>query len=1248
MLTEVCIDDDDAAEWNNKDDNDDEDEEPEYDAARQALDRVSLKLTGKSLAQPLFQYLPDMLQSSQWRERQAALMALSSAAEGCADVLISEIPKILDLILPSLQDNHPRVQYACCNALGQMSTDFADNIQITAGSRILPGLISMLTNKSVPRVQAHAAAALVNFSEAASKEILEPYLDDLLNNLLGLLQSQKRYVQEQVLTTIAIIADAAEKTFVKYYDTLMPLLIEVLKTDMGQESRLLKAKCIECSTLIALAVGKEKFEPHCKELIQLFGVIQESSQSDDDPVIQYLEQGWGRICRIIGKDFLPYLPAVLPPVLSAAKATQDISLLEEEEAEEFNNNEEWDVINLSGKLIAVHTAALDEKVSALDLLRTYAIQLKGDFYPFVKEIVQDIGLSALDFYLHDGVRASAALTLAALLKCSVYATGNNSEESLGLWSQISNKFIDVLTNEPVPELLVAYYTAFVEAISVLGPNCLSPEQLQNLAIAINTNLTDIFEHIKDRDNEDDEYTEEVDDNDNDYSDEELLDEINKAISSIFKNTKANFLPAFQSLIPTIASFINDENINVKLCGLCVICDLLEHAGSEFAYKEMFTDVVAESLVSPEASIRQAAAYSVGVAAQYGGSNYADYCLACLRPLFEIAVIPEARSEDNITATENVVTAIAKICRSYGASVPNLDSIVQEWVTLLPIIQDEEAAPFSYSFLAELIQNQHVAVTSQIPKVVESVLQALAHAAIGGTTAEKVVTATKQLLGALPQEEAVALLQKNPAYIDVAQKWYIDMSSYSSTSSTILSSSRSQGKRQSLGTIESSVTRLLVSTKHLLESLTRWAKQEADDKYVSDAYVKLGNDFRAATRAFTNAGVDISDIGDVPHALRIILEAALSEAPSQENLDRFLPNIRNIIVTLLQTLKSKQLKAKTLSIDKLQRAKQSEESSRSSSRANSQSHSHSHSHTSSKQLSNPEAVNDKLSPSQTATVSRQSSSHNSPKKPYIPQAPPIAPFESEDPGSGPNLPRNSPSKKLGVELNDALAQLQKGNFLQRRASKRFSAYQYAKLTNFTPPGNLPKISSADYSSSTPNNSFDSKDYPPTPTKPPSAENNAELVPIFLQIHDRTKKVNIKLPVSFAALRLLFVEKFAYSPRGTSFPDIYIKDPQSNVSYELEEHLLESDVKSGCVLCLNEEDPQKSSIRELEDKISSLTSKFDSLNSNLLSEVKDAIKTIEIPTPVVSAPTPATTAPANTKEPVPEKKSTKSISQLKAFE
>ncbi|KAM9889822.1 hypothetical protein OXX79_011868, partial [Metschnikowia pulcherrima] len=69
----------------------------------------------------------------------------------------------------------------------------------------------------------------------------------------------------------------------------------------------------------------------------------------------------------------------------------------------------------------------------------------------------------------------------------------------------------------------------------------------------------------------------------------------------------------------------------------------------------------------------------------------------------------------------------------------------------------------------------------------------------------------------------------------------------SESSDSARSARSSSTLRSspMATIESSVTRLLVSTKHLLESLTQWARREADDKFVSDAYVKLGNDFRAA-------------------------------------------------------------------------------------------------------------------------------------------------------------------------------------------------------------------------------------------------------------------------------------------------------------------------------------------------------------------------------------------------------------------
>jgi hypothetical protein len=61
----------------------------------------------------------------------------------------------------------------------------------------------------------------------------------------------------------------------------------------------------------------------------------------------------------------------------------------------------------------------------------------------------------------------------------------------------------------------------------------------------------------------------------------------------------------------------------------------------------------------------------------------------------------------------------------------------------------------------------------------------------------------------------------------------------------------------MSTIESTVTKLLVATKQLLESLTRWARGEASEQDVSDIYVNLGNEFNVACRAFLSAGIEVA-------------------------------------------------------------------------------------------------------------------------------------------------------------------------------------------------------------------------------------------------------------------------------------------------------------------------------------------------------------------------------------------------------
>lgn len=66
---------------------------------------------------------------------------------------------------------------------------------------------------------------MVNFCEAADKETLEPYMDAILEKLMAILNTNKMYMQEQAITTIATIADSAQDRFVKVFIPLLLLLL---------------------------------------------------------------------------------------------------------------------------------------------------------------------------------------------------------------------------------------------------------------------------------------------------------------------------------------------------------------------------------------------------------------------------------------------------------------------------------------------------------------------------------------------------------------------------------------------------------------------------------------------------------------------------------------------------------------------------------------------------------------------------------------------------------------------------------------------------------------------------------------------------------------------------------------------------------------------------------------------------------------------------------------------------------------
>ncbi|ROT37895.1 importin subunit beta-3 [Sodiomyces alkalinus F11] len=769
LMTDLSEDDEDCTEWLEADDLDQEESDLNHVAGEQCMDRLANKLGGQTILAPTFHWLPRMMNSMAWKDRHAALMAISAISEGCRELMIGELSQVLDLVIPALKDPHPRVRWAGCNALGQMSTDFAPKMQTDYYDRVLTAIVPVLESPE-PRVKSHAAAALVNFCEEAEKSILEPHLDSLLAHLFQLLQNDKRYVQEQALSTIATIADAAEAAFSKYYDSLMPLLVNVLQRDDEKEFRLLRAKAMECATLIALAVGKERLGQDAMTLVQLLANIQQNIKDADDPQAQYLMHCWGRMCRVLGHEFLPFLSTVMPPLLELASAKADIQLLDDEDqVEQIQQEDGWELVPLKGKMIGIRTSTMDDKNMAIELLVVYAQVLEANFAPYAAEIMEKIALPGLSFFFHDPVRFVSAKLVPQLLSSYKKAYGSPSNELAGLWTATVDKLLEVLSAEPAIDTLAEMYQCFYESVEVVGKGCLTSDHMSRYIDSVHSTLEDYKERVTQRlEDKEGATADDVEDEAEETllaieDDQTLLSDMNKAFHAVFKNHGAAFLPAWERLMITYEGFLKSDDATQRQWGLCIMDDVLEYCGPESSrYANVITQPLVDGCRDASPAIRQAAAYGIGVAAHRGGAAWSQFLGGALPFLFQVTQVPEARSEDNVYATENACAAIAKILHYNAHQVQDAPGVVTQWLETLPVIHDDEAAPYAYAYLAELIDQRHPAVLGQAGKMFVFIAQALEADSLQGQTANRVVAAAKTLLSTAGVDPAPLLQQFSPA------------------------------------------------------------------------------------------------------------------------------------------------------------------------------------------------------------------------------------------------------------------------------------------------------------------------------------------------------------------------------------------------------------------------------------------------------------------------------------------------------
>merc|ERR1719278_2559790 len=665
MMTEI----DDEDDWATSDEAADDDNDSNSVVAESALDRLACGLGGKTVFPHILNSTPQMMQHPDWKCRHAALMAISAAGEGCHKQMESYLPQIMDAVMNFVNDSHPRVRFACCNALGQMSTDFAPIFEKKFHNKVIPGLLHLMDDNANPRVQAHAGAALVNFSEDCPKTILAPYLDGIMAKLEAILSAKfslaekgNKLVLEQIVTTLASVADTAEEKFGAYYDRFVPGLKNIIQNANTQDLRLLRGKTIECISLIGLAVGPEKFSADASEVMEMLLKTQtgDTELSDDDPQMSYMISAWARICMILGPGFAPYLPLVMGPILKTASMKPEVALLDNDELNGVeNDSEDWQFVSLGEQQnFGIKTAGLEDKATACQMLVCYARELKEHFVEYAEQTVR-LMVPMLKFYFHDGVRAAAAESLPYLLECAKIRGPQYVQE---MWAHICPELLKAIEAEPEQSLLAEDLNSLARCVELLGIGCLTEQSMPELVQIIVSTIAQHFERQLERNQKrkDEDYDEGVEDQlvDEDEEDVYTLSKLGDLFHALFSTHKEKFLPVFDQLLIHVNKLLEPTRPwSDRQWGLCIFDDVIEYTGPlALNYQQHFVQQMLHYLTDEQAEVRQAAAYGCGVMGQFGGPGFAQWCKEAIPRLVQVIQAPDAREQENLNPTENAISA----------------------------------------------------------------------------------------------------------------------------------------------------------------------------------------------------------------------------------------------------------------------------------------------------------------------------------------------------------------------------------------------------------------------------------------------------------------------------------------------------------------------------------------------------------------------------------------------------------------
>mmetsp|Transcript_4884 Transcript_4884/g.15357 ORF Transcript_4884/g.15357 Transcript_4884/m.15357 type:complete len:1114 (-) Transcript_4884:70-3411(-) len=704
-----------------------EDADELYHSGEEAIDRVVQAVGMEGVSSALFALIGRFASQEAWQAKHAALAAIKQTVEYADER--EHINEMAKLLMQHADHQHPRVRYAALHAIGQLSNDQAPQFQEDWHTTVMPMLLNKMDDP-VDRVAAMAMSAFVSFGEELDNTLMAGYASSFMQKLVNRLHTTShRMVQEESITSIAVIAGVIEKDFSQYYDGIMPLLKQLVLNAKGEKENRLRGKAFECMSLLGLAVGKEKFLPDADQAIT---EMMKTPIEADDMQREYIKEAAERICKCLKGDFKKFLPHMLQGIFTSLK-------LEGETATSVDDDEDDEYITMTtgeGKLIKVKSSKIEELQQSLQLLHTFCAEMEGAYREWVQPTAEAL-LPLLspqeNGMLYDEARGPAFQVWALLIKCAKEADGSNTGVAAELLRTFMMRCLAVMKEEEDPETLKEAADGVCACLKNCGPGVLNASEILQLVQRIFQFIDESFKRTTLLNAEKKENTagappelqQDDDDEENEENEEDNCRQtMVEVLGSIMEVAPAEFLQALPECQQRIMAWLQvKEN---KCLALFLGCDLLKNLKekSEPAWPVLMPAVM-ECLCDQDPEVRIPAAYAVNLAAPL--DRFAEAAGAAFRRLAQIVggPAPKRSQQRAKVALDNATSALLALAVAKSSLCPPEIKPWQLITARLPIKDDDEEAKKVHEQLTMLIMQEHPGLLEDGGAYLGKVLSALA-------------------------------------------------------------------------------------------------------------------------------------------------------------------------------------------------------------------------------------------------------------------------------------------------------------------------------------------------------------------------------------------------------------------------------------------------------------------------------------------------------------------------------------------